>query len=207
MKLHRVGKKPDWEKLRDRQRNFWQRLAVRTHSIVTPANIISILGLVLVVTGLVQIYDQEFWSGLAYVIVGRIFDILDGVIADKTGTKSHLGEVVDGTIDKLQMAIALPILVLASVLFWWQAVILFVLHSANALAGLVIKLRGGEFHTSRMGKYATTAQWEALALYLLLKALGWAGATLVLAHVVFAISVLMGIQASRGYAKQFLYRT
>ena len=206
MKLHRVGKKADWDKLKSRQRNFWQRLAFSTHGIVTPGNIISMTGFILVGWGLISIYRGQIITGVAAVTFGRILDIADGLLADKTGTKSPLGEVVDATIDKVEIAAALPVLVVTNILMPWQALIIFVQHAANVIFTGIAKVRGLLPHASRAGKYATTAQWLAIVLY---------GCTLIgdsfmvlniLADVVFGASIVLGLAADSKYAEKALER-
>ena len=51
MNLHRAIRS-DWSDVPTQERSFWQRLAARSHGVIAPANIISILGALLVVIGL-----------------------------------------------------------------------------------------------------------------------------------------------------------
>ncbi|HUP26644.1 MAG TPA: CDP-alcohol phosphatidyltransferase family protein [Candidatus Limnocylindrales bacterium] len=201
MKLHRVGKKADWDKLKARNRNNWQRLAVKTHGIITPGNIISVVGFVLVVTGLWYIYNNHTILGVMAVLTGRVLDIADGILADKTGTKSPLGEVIDASIDKLEIALALPVMVISAILLPWQAIVLVVQHLANVIFAGITKARGILPHASRSGKYATTAQWGSVVLYGIAKAnLDHIGLRST-GHVIFGLSVVLGLMATAGYAK------
>lgn len=202
MKLHRVGKKADWDKLKSRNRNNWQRLAVRTHGVVTPGNLISVLGFGLVLLGLWHLYYRHLLFGISAIVIGRVLDIVDGMLAHKTGTKSPLGEVVDATIDKIEIAAALPVLISARILLPWQVGMIFVQHLANAIFATTAKWRGILMHTSRAGKYATTAQWGAIILYGLAITVHDAGWLLFIASVVFGVSMVWGLQAARGYAKK-----
>ncbi len=206
MKLHRVGKKADWDRLKARNRNNWQRLAVYTHGIITPGNVISITGFILVVSGLIYVYRDQFIAGIIAISLGRILDIVDGVLADKTGTKSPLGEVIDASIDKLEIVLALPVLVIAGVLLLWQAVILLALHAANALCAGVTKARRILPHASRTGKYATTAQWISVVMYGIAKANSRHASPRLIGDVVFGLSIVLGLAATWGYAKKAFSR-
>lgn len=202
MKLHRAGKRADWDKLKKRQRNFWQRLAVSTHGILTPGNIISLTGFALVIYGLVMVYRGTIPAGLLAITVGRIFDIADGVLADKTGTKSPLGETVDATIDKIEIVAALPVLVFATILMPWQAIIIFMQHAANVVFTGIAKLQGLTPHASRSGKYATTTQWLAIVLYGIARLSDRLDSVETVASAVFAVSVVVGLVAAWKYAEK-----
>ena len=198
MNLHRSGNKPDWEKLRARNRNYWQNIAASTSGIITPGNVISLTGFGLVLWGLWLVYADEVGLGLVLVVAGRILDVIDGYLAEKTGPKSPLGEAVDAGIDKIEIAVALPVLAVAGVLWPWQALLLAVLHIINLVCSLIARYRHVPIHASRLGKYATAAQWVAIALYGLAVVLDslW-----ILAHATFWASVLLGVVASYGYIR------
>lgn len=202
MKLHRVGKRADWDRLKARNRNNWQKVAVKTHGIITPGNIISMVGFGLVVSGLWFMYIDQVLLGVLMVGVGRLLDIADGMLADKTGTKSPLGEVVDATIDKAEIALALPVLVITQVLLPWQALVIVALHALNVVLIFITKVRGMLPHASQSGKYATTVQWVAIVLYGVIKnnpslrSISW------LSHAVFNLALILGLVTIYGYAKK-----
>jgi len=202
--LHRVERRADWDKLKSRQRNFWQRLAVATHGIITPGNVISVVGFILVLWGLGNLYRGHLLSGTIAITMGRALDIADGILADKTGTKSPLGEAVDATIDKVEIAAALPVLVITSILLPWQAIVIFLQHLANVLFTGIAKLRGRLPHASKAGKYATTAQWAAIVLYGCSRLTGSLSGLSLLADAVFGVSVVMGLSAAYKYAEKAL---
>ena len=77
--------KPDWH---------WQ-------DIPTVPNAISIAGYLCVRHGLQQGADTP--KGIAYIGVGRTFDLLDGHVARRTGQSSQLGATIDATLDKKGM--------------------------------------------------------------------------------------------------------
>lgn len=204
VKLHRVGRSADWDKLKSRQRNFWQRLAVSTHGIITPGNAISVIGFIMVLWGLGSLYNKYMVSGIVAITIGRILDIADGILADKTGTKSPLGETVDATIDKIEIVAALPVLVITSTLMPWQAIVMFLQHLANSLFALITKMRGRLPHASRTGKYATTAQWAAIVLYASAQLNSSLRGVGIFADVVFGVSIVLGVFAAWMYANKAL---
>lgn len=201
MRLHRAGRKPQWATLRLRNRNYWQKLAAATAGIVTPANVISIIGLVLVLAGLADIYADNVWRGLALIAVGRVLDIVDGIVAEETGTKSPLGEALDATVDKLELAVALPLLVVVSILAPWQAISLASLHLVNAACAVMAKFVGKTLHTSRLGKYAISLQWIAIFMLGILSVNEGSRLFYFLANVTFISSLGLGVYGSLGYLR------
>jgi phosphatidylglycerophosphate synthase len=167
MELHRTGKKADWELIPQARWNSWQRLASRTHKIVTPGNIVSLLGLTLVCVGLVFVAQQRLWAGFTVIAVGRIFDILDGIAADRTGTKSHIGEAVDAGFDKIAAFAALIVFTASHILPWPFAVAIGALSIITALFSLLADLLGRTIHPNIAGKVGTAVLWAALAGFVL----------------------------------------
>jgi len=165
--LHRSGKRPDWEKIPRRRWNIWQRVAHETGGTLTIGNVLTAIGFVMVLAGLVAIIKEAYWHGLWLVIVGRICDILDGWSAHQTRTKSPFGELFDSTADKLETAAALIVLTLTSVFPPWAAALVFIPQLAIAtLTG--IRLRSGRrLHPSRLGKFAMAAAWLGIGVFIL----------------------------------------
>lgn len=104
--MHTAGGKPDWKYEATKDLTRWQSIAMTTRGIVTPGNLISFSGLVMAVYGSALLYFGQEWIGLAWLLIGRIMDLLDGYVAQATKTKSHLGEIVDTTCDKVSLFIA-----------------------------------------------------------------------------------------------------
>src|SRR6478609_9535796 len=107
MKLHRVTGKADWENVALGERTFFQKIASYSSGVLTPANIVSLLGLSMVVFGLVLLLQGQSWAGVALLVIGRLLDIVDGAVAEATGTKSPLGEIVDASFDKLSTVLTI----------------------------------------------------------------------------------------------------
>lgn len=146
---------------------MWQKLAAKTHGVLTPGNLLSVGGAGILSAGLVCLYNGSLGMGLSLVIVGRIADIADGVVAAKTGTKSPLGEALDATVDKLAL-LATVITLLMTGLTPWLIVLAFTLFNAvNAVCGGLARLQSAKIHPSKFGKFAAALQWLTIVLFLL----------------------------------------
>ena len=71
MNLHRTSGTPDWATVKAADRNVFQKVAAATGGVASPANIITIIGLGMVIYGLVAILQQQFWAGLVLLVSGR----------------------------------------------------------------------------------------------------------------------------------------
>lgn len=134
-----------------------------SHGVVTPGNTISVLGLILVLYGSFELYHGNVTSGLLFVLTGRFMDLLDGIVAEYTKTKSHVGEIVDTVCDKLGI-IAAGLASYSSGLFSTALFsILFLHHTFTALFS-ILYARRYNIHTTRTGKYAMFMSWVIIIL-------------------------------------------
>lgn len=210
MKLHRVGKLPDWETVPSRDRNVFQKVAAKSRGVITPGNVATLWGAFMVGSGLKDISGREVTKGVFKVSLGRVADLFDGLAAETTGTKSPLGEGADVVTDKLETAAALPVLVKADILPMPPAGLIFAQNMANTVFSVVAKCRGIELHSSREGKRSTFGQWATMGFYGLaaaarekdydslaqgLRAAGQASA---------AATAVLGTKALAGYAREAL---
>jgi phosphatidylglycerophosphate synthase len=101
--------------------------------------------------------------GAVFIITGRLCDLIDGWLADRTGTKSPLGEAVDATADKLGTAATIIVLPLAGLMPIELAIALVVPQAAIAVMALFARRRGRGLHPSRWGKLSMAAATAALA--------------------------------------------
>lgn len=205
MDWHLSATSPDWQRVREGERTYWQRLAVRTKGVVTPGNITSFIGVTLVIIGAVAVAEGNHWQGLICIGIGRLCDILDGIIAHKTGTKSPLGEATDASFDKIG-AIATLIVFGATNLLWWPVAVLIGLQNlTNSFIGLIGRQRKYRLHPLPVGKLSTAGEWVALLGFGLAAALGQ-GQTSGLslgAYAILAASLALGLYATVGYAQSF----
>lgn len=201
VKLHQAHSTPDWLQVDATHRTKWQRLAAQTHGIITPGNAVSFIGVVLVLVGLGYIVDRQPYVGLVLVGIGRLADIFDGMVAERTGTKSQLGEAVDAASDKVGLFMTLLVFVLQHLAP--LALIIFIGVQAICMAGIgiVARIRHIDLHPLREGKLATVAFWLALFLFVITTllnrhaahhiALGVQG----FGYAVMAISLVLGVYA------------
>lgn len=165
MNLHRANKKADWDEIPANERNVFQRIAAKTDGVVTPGNATSVVGAFTVASGLKDIYKGKTKRGIVKVGIGRVGDLVDGTVADKTGTKGPKGEATDAGIDKALMLTALPVLVKKGGLPKYAAGALLAQNAASAAIAAQAKQEDVTLHPSEDGKKAVFGQWGAVGLY------------------------------------------
>lgn len=170
MDLHRVTGKSDWARIDTSKHNAWQRAAAKSHGVVTPGNFLTILGFGLVAGGLAAILGDHYWLSAALLAVGRLLDIADGLVADRTGTKSPLGESLDAGFDKLGTVLAAGVFIYAAVAPRWLLVALIAPHVLMAGIFLIAQRRDIRIHPSRVGKLSMAGVWVSLPGFILIRA-------------------------------------
>ncbi len=139
-------------------------IAAQTAGVATPANVVSVLGGALVLVGLLKLADRSF-IGVVYIVAGRLCDILDGLVAEHTGTKSLIGEGVDALLDKLELYAALLLLTAYSIIPIFFTVTITLQALSVSIVAIVALLRRLDMHPYRIGKIATAACWVAIVLF------------------------------------------
>jgi phosphatidylglycerophosphate synthase len=200
MKLHRSGKKADWDAVAPEHRSFLQRMAAKTGGALTPGNSITILGAVFVGIGLYDIWHGHVGRGIVEIAIGRLADLLDGMIAESTQTKSPVGEALDAAFDKIVLFSVLAVFIAKDILPAAPAISILVLQATTAGISLIGKQRKRELHPSQAGKVATAVLWVGLLLYgtAALASQEW---LLVLAHGITAGALVGGAVAAAHYAR------
>lgn len=157
--LHRPeGGLADWEHIPVEELNAFQYIAASTGGIVTPANMLDVAALCLLENGLQDIKHGRYNTGTLQLASAIGEDAINGLVADKTGTKSPLGELIDAGGDVFKSTRMLSVLVKEDFVPGWVAQMIVARKSANGLATGVAKLRHMEIHTTKEGKFAETAQ-------------------------------------------------
>lgn len=202
MNLHRNTGTPDWEIIAVEKRTTVQKLAAATHGVVTPPNLISLIGFGLVVYGLVALLQEEYWIGLVALGSGRLLDVVDGAVAQLTGTKSPLGELVDATIDKFGTLFTIIVFYVAGISFWWLITALLLPQVLISLVVLYKRVKNEKIHPTLVGKLSMGALWVSLVGLVMIKALTLATVHpfSVAVYAVTAISVGLGMYALWQYA-------
>ena len=197
MDLHRTTGKPDWETIPAKERTSIQKIAFATHGIVTPPNIITFIGLGIVLYGLYALLQQDYWVGLIALAVGRLLDIADGLVAQKTGTKSPLGELLDATVDKIGTLLTFVVLYIAAISSWWLITLLLLPQVIIPLVSLYKKSQKKELHPTRVGKLSMASLWVSLVGLIVIAAvnLAWTHPLALFVYAVTILSTTLGFYA------------
>jgi CDP-diacylglycerol---glycerol-3-phosphate 3-phosphatidyltransferase len=201
MNLHRIEGRPEWASVPVARRNPWQRLAAATYGIITIGNFFSLLGLLSVPAGLVLASQDRLLAAVIVLMAGRACDLLDGLLADKTGTKSPLGEKIDASFDKVSTAATIIGVVLLGFVPAVAALILVGPHLLIALVVLVAYFRGIRLHPSVAGKLSMALLWVTMVALLLPVRYSPPGEALLetIVALLFVVAVLTGLFALGGY--------
>lgn len=200
MNLHRTSGTPDWATVKAADRNVFQKVAAATGGVASPANIITIIGLGMVIYGLVAILQQQFWAGLVLLVSGRLLDIVDGLVAEATHTKSPLGELFDAAADKIGTLLTIVVLLFADITHWWVIMALIAPQILITLVILYKKSKGIGVHPTRPGKLSMAAAWAGIVGVLLAEALHDPFALTLAVYAIVAVSVILGLYALWQYA-------
>lgn len=131
--------------------------------VFSPANAVSVLGLVMTIWGSLHINSLE---GVLILGLGRFIDIFDGKIARATHA-SRLGAIVDATCDKIGFAFLVPAIWIAGIAPVWLLVYILGQNLLNVVFSGWAALRHAKPTSSRYGKHAVFMQNISLGLYAL----------------------------------------
>lgn len=163
MKLHRAGNTPEWTSIPAAKHNKWQRLAARTNAVITPGNILTVLGLILVCVGAWMLLADRFTVAFIYIAIGRFLDIADGWVAEKTRTKSPLGESLDAGFDKLAALVVLAAFAATGIAPLWLLILVLLPHLLiSTITGFAFLSQQKRLHPSRLGKVSGAIAWLGL---------------------------------------------
>lgn len=208
MDLHRTGRVPQWETMPTESWNIWQQWAHRTNGWLTPGNMVTALGNILTFFGIYQLAAGNLVSGVLYVGLGRMGDFLDGRVAARTKTKSPLGEALDAGFDKIQIFVALPILLAKHMIPLAPGLALVAEQLSISMFGALAKHQNRVMHPTLRGKFATGTAWMAFILFCTASELDgdtasrfntWAHPLQLLAYLAMVTSLVLGITAIYGY--------
>ncbi len=165
MNLHRSDKTPDWDKIPENEYNVWQKIAKKTNGILTPGNMVTLTGAALVISGASDLRNNKDGRGFTKLAIGRAADTLDGFLADKTSTKSPLGESLDAFVDSAETITFLPLMIKKDYLPLRTGIIYGIHKAINAGATAIAKRDGLELHTSWAGKRAEASRNFTVCFY------------------------------------------
>ncbi len=205
MDMHQAENTPDWSKVPAKKRNIWQHMAADTQGIGTPGNVLSVIGFCLLVAGLWVVITRSLWEGTALVSAGRLADVIDGMIADRTGTKSPLGRALDAALDKTGAFLALFVFTWYGILPLWVALASAAQNIANIAVSVYAPWRNVLLNPSYAGKIATAGFWLAIVTFVVAHLLHgnvaplWYAAASITAYIVAAGALVLGTYATLGY--------
>jgi cardiolipin synthase len=148
-------------------------------SILTLANLLTVLRLILTPVFVTALYYKNFGYALAIFFVSALTDGLDGLAARSLNQKTQLGAILDPMADKLLLVTAfivcaLPQFTRLAPLPFWLMIAVISRDIFIVLGALVINMVTGfsGFRPSLPGKISTVVQLGAITLFLLANALG-----------------------------------
>jgi phosphatidylglycerophosphate synthase len=166
--------------------------------ILTPANAITLFGLILVLVGC---FYLDSWTGIILVVLGRSMDLIDGPVARATNT-TKFSVFWDPTADKIAL-----LGILVSVMHFSLAplpIVLYILVQNGAVAYLSIKAERQNKAVGALisGKLNLFFQNCAIVLFIVANLVShdWATLYRILAYSSFFISVPFSFIATRSYA-------
>lgn len=206
MNLHRINQQAEWES--SKKLTFFQKVAKKTKGIITPGNVVSATGLILVVVGVAFIHNKSLTLGFFMIMLGRLADVFDGFLAHLSKTKSPLGELIDASFDKIAMLAVFIILLIEPLIPVWILIIIFAHSIINSFSSIWAHARKKRIHPSFCGKLSGAASWIIILGFILASLLEVNNYNLasviikVIAYICFAVFIALGIPASVGYFKQ-----
>lgn len=211
MTLHRA-ERSDWGKIAPNKRSRWQHIAAKSNGVLTPGNFMSVLGGLLVSYGLYLIVNGDLVWGTLAIFFGRLGDVMDGYLADITGTKSPTGEALDAALDKTIMVFALIILTTQTLLPLGVVIVMAAHAILNSLVGVWGRIKKRKVHPSAEGKLGVGLEWLSVGLFLTAAAasghLAWLEMICLLAAwAAFAGFVVLGVRSSLDYTEQIIKGT
>lgn len=201
--IHTLKDKADWEYISPRNYNTWQKIAVATRGFITPGNFASLLGFALVILGLSELVDRHFFIGSILLALGRLCDLLDGTLAEYTGTKCQVGEILDTGTDKLAIFLSLIVLALNDLTPAYIVVAILGLNIASVSISLIARVRRIVIHPSKAGKFFTALSWVVIISYLYSYAVSGVAQDIlrVVAYISFVGTIGLGLFALAGYSQ------
>lgn len=199
MNLHRASGRPDWADVPAGRQNVFQQIAAATRGLGTPGNLATIIGFGLVVYGLAELLHHRYIAGGIIIAAGRMCDVADGWLAETTGTKSPLGELLDAGIDKLVTLLTVIVLFISGIAPPWALAALLAPQVIITVVSLKAIQQGGRIHPSLIGKLSMATAWVAMVGFLILAAFIEPAYLAFLVYFVTVISVVFGFTALTGY--------
>jgi len=147
--------------------------------ILTLANQLTLLRMGLAPLLVVLVLARQMPWALAVFLLAALTDLLDGLVARRSGQPTALGAMLDPVADKVLLTSSLIALTwgpdLAVAIPAWMTVVVLSRDAIIVVSVAVINLAQGRrvFRPSLLGKLATASQVAAVGAVLLLDSAGW----------------------------------
>jgi len=169
---------------------------------LNPANLLTLLRLVLVPVFAVYLLESRWSLAFAMFALAACTDFLDGWVARRFGWVTALGVFIDPMADKALQLTAFTLLALRGVCPDWVVVLAWarelLVVSGFTLLALVAHIKNVK--TTLLGNAGTFAQMSALGLLLAARAFAWHPVVEPLALLVLALAVLLNFVSGLEYA-------
>lgn len=184
--------------------NIAQKIAVKTKGIITPGNAVTLIGFLIVLYGLFLLIKQEILLGAVALAIGRMFDILDGVIADATKTKNDIGEFFDATVDKISTLLTIGVIFATQANLWLALALLILPHVFISLIVVYKRSKNKKLHPTRIGKISMALAWVTILGLVVapLMAAHWSQLFTAFVYIILFASSLLGFYAAWQYLQE-----
>ena len=175
---------------------------VRTAPALNPANLLTLLRLVLVPVFALYLLEGRWTPAFAVFVVAALTDFLDGWVARRFGWVTALGIFIDPMADKALQLTAFTLLAVRGVCPDWVVVLAWsrelLVVSGFTLLALVAHIR--KVKPTLLGKAGTFFQMCALGLLLAARAFLWHPVLEPVAVLILGAAVLLNFVAGLEYA-------
>ncbi len=170
-------------------------------SVLTVANLLTVLRLILIPVFISAIYYQRFVWALSIFLLAAITDGLDGLAARNFNQKTQLGAILDPMADKLLLVtsfiiLSLPRFTITDPIPFWLTATVISRDAFIVLGALVMNISTGfsKFRPSLPGKINTVVQIVLIVIFLVANAFNLHPNFLsIVYYATLAIAVLSGL--------------
>src|SRR5262244_4536400 len=170
-------------------------------SVLTVANLLTLLRLILIPVFVTAVYYQHFIWALGLFLLAAVTDGLDGLVARSFNQKTQLGAILDPMADKLLLVTAfvilsLPRFTLTDPIPFWLTAVAISRDAIIVLGAAVINMTTGfsRFRPSIPGKLNTLVQVVMIVFFLVANAFGLLAQYLpVVYYATLAMAVFSGL--------------
>jgi cardiolipin synthase len=159
---------------------------------------VSTAGLLLVLLG-AGLLARHHLGGLWWVATGRLCDIADGIVANRTRTKSPLGGAVDAVFDKIGALAVLLAVGEAHIVPWLVVILIALPNAATSILAFYAWHQKKPLEPGRAGKISTVLYWVSLGCFMI--AAAYSRAWLWPAYIILAPAIFLGFAATITYIR------